>query len=231
MEHQDMNHAVQELERCMKQQLKMAKLQCILSAGAAVCCGLVLIAAISLVPHFLSLVETTETLAARANTVLADLETVTSDLAEADLEELMQIVRPCGLFRTKADNLKEMSRIIVSRFAGEVPSGMEELLSLPGVGRKIANLIRGDLFGLGGVVADTHCIRICGRLGFYPESEKDAVKVEKALDPIVPKEEQTDLCHRLVWFGRDICNARSPRCGECPLSDVCSAAKKLKTRP
>ena len=89
MEHQDMNHAVQELERCMKQQLKMAKLQCILSTAAAVCCGLVLIAAISLVPRFLSLVETTETLAARANTVLADLETVTSDLAEADLEEMV----------------------------------------------------------------------------------------------------------------------------------------------
>ena len=153
------------------------------------------------------------------------------DMAEADLEELMQIVRPCGLFRTKADNLKEMSRIIVSRFAGEVPSGMEELLSLPGVGRKIANLIRGDLFGLGGVVADTHCIRICGRLGFYPESEKDAVKVEKTLEPLVPREEQTELCHRLVWFGRDICNARSPRCGECPLSDICSAAKKLKAHP
>lgn len=153
------------------------------------------------------------------------------DMAEADLEELMQIVRPCGLFRTKADNLKEMSRIIVSRFAGEVPSGMEELLSLPGVGRKIANLIRGDLFGLGGVVADTHCIRICGRLGFYPVSEKDAVKVEKTLEPLVPREEQTELCHRLVWFGRDICNARSPRCGECPLSDICSAAKRLKAHP
>lgn len=153
------------------------------------------------------------------------------DMAEADLEELMQIVRPCGLFRTKADNLKEMSRIIVSRFAGEVPSGMEELLSLPGVGRKIANLIMGDLFGLGGVVADTHCIRICGRLGFYPESEKDAVKVEKTLEPLVPREEQTELCHRLVWFGRDICNARSPRCGECPLSDICSAAKRLKAHP
>ena len=142
-------------------------------------------------------------------------------MAEGDIAEIEEIVRPCGLFRTKAQSIKEASRIIVSRFAGEIPHDMDALLSLPGVGRKIANLVRGDLFGLGGIVADTHCIRICGRLGFYPESEKDPTKVEKLLTPIVPTEEQTDLCHRLVWFGRETCMARSPKCSECILSDIC----------
>ena len=151
-----------------------------------------------------------------------------SDMAEADLEELSELVRPCGLYRMKAKNIKEMSGIIVSRFAGAIPSDMDELLSLPGVGRKIANLIRGDLYGLGGIVADTHCIRICGRLGFYPETLTDPIKVEKILDPLVPTEEQTDLCHRLVWFGRLTCPSRSPKCDECPLSHLCRAAKKSK---
>ena len=147
-------------------------------------------------------------------------------MAEGDLARIEELVRPCGLFRTKAKSIKEMSEIIVSRFSGEIPSDMDELLALPGVGRKIANLIRGDLYGLGGIVADTHCIRICGRLGFYPESEKDPVKVEKILTPLVPTEEQTDLCHRLVWFGRETCMARSPRCKECILNDVCKKANK-----
>ena len=146
-------------------------------------------------------------------------------MAEADITELSELVRPCGLFRTKASNIKEMSAIIVSRFSGAIPSEMDELLALPGVGRKIANLIRGDLYGLGGIVADTHCIRICGRLGFYPKTEKDAVKVEKALTPLVPTEEQTDLCHRLVWFGRQTCSARSPKCDECPLRHLCAEMK------
>ena len=147
-------------------------------------------------------------------------------MAEGDLARIEELVRPCGLFRTKAKSIKEMSEIIVSRFSGEIPSDMDELLALPGVGRKIANLIRGDLYGLGGIVADTHCIRICGRLGFYPENEKDPVKVEKILTPLVPTEEQTDLCHRLVWFGRETCMARSPRCKECILNDVCKKANK-----
>lgn len=147
-------------------------------------------------------------------------------MAEGDIGEIEELVRPCGLFRTKAKSIKEMSEIIVSRFSGEIPSDMDELLALPGVGRKIANLIRGDLFGLGGIVADTHCIRICGRLGFYPESEKDPHKVEKALTPLVPTEEQTDLCHRLVWFGRETCMARSPRCDGCFLKDYCKKYNK-----
>ena len=165
---------------------------------------------------------------ARVNIVCRELfrkYPTASDMAKASISELESIVRPCGLFRTKAQNIKEMSSIIVSKFGGEVPREMDELLLLPGVGRKIANLIRGDLYGLGGIVADTHCIRICGRLGFYPQTEKDAHKVERALTPLVPVDEQTDLCHRLVWFGRETCTARSPRCSECPLSHICKGKK------
>ena len=142
-------------------------------------------------------------------------------MAEAEIEELTELVRPCGLYRVKAQNIKDMSRIIVAEYGGKVPSDMEALTAMPGVGRKIANLIRGDLYGLGGIVADTHCIRICGRLGFYPETLKDAVKVEKILTPLVPTEEQTDLCHRLVWFGRITCDARAPKCENCILKHLC----------
>ena len=144
-------------------------------------------------------------------------------MANADPETLEKLVMPCGLYRVKAANIREMSKIIAENYGGKVPSQMEDLLKLPGVGRKIANLIRGDLFGLGGIVADTHCIRICGRLGFYPQSLKDAVKVEKILTPLVPVEKQTDFCHRLVWFGRETCKARDPQCEKCPLSTLCSA--------
>ncbi len=161
---------------------------------------------------------------ARVNIVSRDLFArypTAADMADADITELENIVRPCGLFRTKAQSIKEMSRVIVSDFDGEVPREMDDLLSLSGVGRKIANLIRGDLYGLGGIVADTHCIRICGRLGFYPQTEKDAHKVEKILTPLVPTEEQTDLCHRLVWFGRETCIARSPQCERCVLAHLC----------
>ncbi len=161
---------------------------------------------------------------ARVNAVCAELFKKyknAAEMAACDIHELEEAVKSCGLYRTKAANLKAMSEIIISEYGGEVPSDMDALLSLPGVGRKIANLIRGDLYGLGGIVADTHCIRICGRLGFYPETLKDAVKVEKILDPLIPKEEQTEFCHRIVWFGRDVCSARSPRCQGCPLSGLC----------
>ncbi len=144
------------------------------------------------------------------------------DMARADITELEEAVRSCGLFRVKAADIKSASAIICEKYGGSVPSDMESLLELPGVGRKIANLVRGDLFGLGGMVTDTHCIRICGRLGFYPEAEKNPQKIEKILTPLVPTSEQTDLCHRLVWFGRDVCTARSPKCSECPLKEVCS---------
>ena len=111
-------------------------------------------------------------------------------------------------------------------FGGELPREMDELLRLPGVGRKIANLLRGDIFGEPAVVADTHCIRICGRLGMYRESLKDAHKVEIILSELIAPEKQSDFCHRIVQFGRDVCTARSPKCEECPISALCERAIK-----
>jgi len=166
---------------------------------------------------------------ARVNIVCRELFVKYPDavsMAEADITELEEAVRPCGLFRTKAAQLKAACEILVEKYGGDIPSDMNELLALPGVGRKIANLIRGDIFGLGGIVADTHCIRISGRLGLSPMGEKDATRVENALDPLIPKAEQSDFCHRIVNFGRDVCSARSPSCGGCPLSDICAWRKK-----
>ena len=102
---------------------------------------------------------------------------------------------------------------------------MDSLLSMPGVGRKIANLLLGDIFRKGGIVADTHCIRICGRLGFYPEEDRDPLKTERVMSALVPTEEQSDFCHRVVTFGREYCKAQGPRCSECPLSDLCPREK------
>lgn len=146
--------------------------------------------------------------------------------AYGDLCEIEEIVRPCGLFRMKAKNIADMSRIIVEEYGGRVPDTMDGLLSLPGVGRKIANLIMGDVFGKGGIVADTHCIRICGRLGYYPEDKKDPLLTERVMDGVIPKEEQSAFCHRIVMFGREYCTARSPRCGDCPLSEWCLHNKR-----
>lgn len=139
--------------------------------------------------------------------------------ADADLAELEQDVKPCGFYHTKAKSLKEMAGQLINNFGGEVPSTMEELLTLSGVGRKTANLILGDVFGKPAVVTDTHCIRISGRLGLT--SNKEPAKVEKDLVKLLPPETSSDFCHRTVQFGRDICRARSPKCGECPLNYFC----------
>ena len=140
-------------------------------------------------------------------------------LSEAVLEELEQIVYPCGLYRTKARDIKKLSKELLTDHNGVVPDTMEGLLSLSGVGRKIANLILGDVYGKGGIVADTHCIRISGRLGLTDSTNQ--VIVERELDKLIPKELQTDFCHRLVLFGRDVCTARNPHCDSCFLSDCC----------
>ena len=142
-------------------------------------------------------------------------------VADCDLSELEEIVRPCGLYRTKAKNIRDACRMLVEDYNGVIPDDMDELLKLPGVGRKIANLLLGDIYRKPAIVADTHCIRICGRLGFYPESLKDPVKVEKILVPMIEPEKSADFCHRIVNFGRDVCTARSPKCGNCPLSGLC----------
>ena len=151
-------------------------------------------------------------------------------MADAPVEQIEAIVRPCGLFRTKAADIKGECLLLCDKYGGELPDTMEELLEFPGVGRKIANLLLGDIFGKPAIVADTHCIRICGRLGFYPESQKDPKKVEMILAKITEPREQSDLCHRLVLFGRDICSARSPKCDACPLSEICKKSQKDKKR-
>ena len=139
-------------------------------------------------------------------------------MAEGDLAEIEKIVYPCGVYRVKAKNIKDMSGMIVRDFGGVVPKEMDELLKLPGVGRKIANLIIGDIYGLPAIVADTHCIRISNRLGLC--DSKDPAKVEKQLAQIVPPEEQGDVCHRLVMFGREVCDAKKPKCDGCTFADL-----------
>ena len=141
-------------------------------------------------------------------------------MAEADLAELEALVRPCGLFRTTAHDLVASARMLLTDFGGEIPDTMEELLRLPGVGRKIANLLLGDIYGKGGVVADTHCIRIAGRLGFTPEGKKDPLVTERTLTPLLAAagEDASDFCHRIVFFGREVCTARAPACPSCPLA-------------
>lgn len=142
-------------------------------------------------------------------------------VADAELSELENIVRPCGLYRTKAASIKAACTILRDSYGGKVPDTMDELLALPGVGRKIANLLLGDIYRIPGIVADTHCIRLCGRFGMYSEELTDPTRVEYIMRELVEPDEQTDLCHRLVNFGRDVCTARAPHCHGCPLSDLC----------
>jgi endonuclease-3 len=139
--------------------------------------------------------------------------------AEAEVSEIEEIIRPCGLYHTKAQSISEAAKIIIQKHGGRVPDTMEELLKLPGVGRKTANLLLGDLYGKPSVVCDTHVIRISNRLGLAKGKEPE--KVEVQLRSILPPEESSDFCHRIVLFGRDLCTARSPRCGECPLRPFC----------
>jgi endonuclease-3 len=144
--------------------------------------------------------------------------------AEADLPALEEAVRPCGFFRLKARDIRASARMLLEEFGGRVPDTMEALLRLPGVGRKTANLILGDVYGKGGIVVDTHCLRIANLLGLC--RTKDPHKVEQALDPLVPKKAQSAFCHRLVWHGRDTCIARRPRCGDCVLCAYCDFAHR-----
>jgi len=152
-------------------------------------------------------------------------------LADGEIGEIEEIVRPCGLFHVKSSDIKNECRMLVDNYGGELPDSMQELLKFPGVGRKIANLLLGDIFRKGGIVADTHCIRICGRLGFYPEEDRDPLKTERVMSALVPTEDQSDFCHRVVTFGREYCKAQGPRCSECPLSDLCPREKaKAKSK-
>ena len=164
----------------------------------------------------------------RVNIVCRDLFRAIPDaraMAEAPLAKIEELIRPCGLFRTKAKSLRESAAMLLTTYEGRVPDTMEELLSLPGVGRKIANLLLGDIYKKGGIVADTHCIRICGRLGFYDEELKDPLRVERIRTPVIPVSEQSDFCHRIVHFGREVCTARSPKCEGCPMGEICDHNK------
>ena len=166
---------------------------------------------------------------ARVNIVCKELFSVyptARALADAPLTDIENIIRPCGLFRTKAESIKASCIKLCDEFDGVLPSDMDTLLTFPGVGRKIANLLRGDVFKMGGIVADTHCIRIASRLGLTAKDEKDPLRTERALTPLIAPEEQSDFCHRIVMFGRDTCIARSPQCQGCVLSDVCSHFKR-----
>ena len=145
-------------------------------------------------------------------------------LCGADIADIEDKIKTCGLFRTKAKDIKNMCLTIKERFGGRVPDNMDDLLTLPGVGRKTANLIMGDVYGAPAIVADTHCIRISNRLGLTDST--DPYKVEMQLLAVADHAESSDLCHRFVLFGRDVCSARAPKCGECPLSDICPSCGK-----
>ena len=151
-------------------------------------------------------------------------------MAAADLAEIEKIIRPCGLYRMKAENLKDSSKMLVEKFGGVLPDEMDKLLELPGVGRKIANLLLGDVFGKDAVVCDTHCIRICARLGMYPEKMRDPTKIEMILRDLIDLSKGSDFCHRIVNLGREICVARGERCEICPLSDLCEKNKKQQAK-
>lgn len=141
-------------------------------------------------------------------------------MAAAPISHVEELVRSCGFYKHKARDIVLACQMLISDYGGKVPGTMEELLRLPGVGRKTANLLLGDIYRVpGSVVCDTHCIRICGRLGLSHGKEPE--KVEQQLRKILPPEESSDFCHRIVLFGRDICTARAPKCGECPLSPWC----------
>ena len=163
---------------------------------------------------------------ARVNTVTPELfakyPTVDA-FAQADVEDIERIIYPCGFFRTKAADIVAACKMLRDEFGGRVPDELDSLLRLPGIGRKTANLILGDIYGKPAVVCDTHCIRICGRLGLT--STKDPYKCELRLRELLDPRKSNDFCHRLVLFGRDVCTARSPKCGECPLRELCEEAE------
>ena len=140
-------------------------------------------------------------------------------LAEAPVEDVEECIKSCGLYKTKARDIVACCKMLVDQYGGVVPDTIEELVKLPGIGRKTANLVVGDIYGKPAIVCDTHCIRITNLLGLA--DSKDPVKVENQLRPILPPEKSNDFCHRLVLFGREVCIARRPRCGECVLADLC----------
>ena len=146
-------------------------------------------------------------------------------LANAEIADVENYIHACGFFRQKAKDIVLSCQMLIADYDSKVPDTMEKLLKIPGVGRKTANLLLGDLYGEpGSVVCDTHCMRICERLGLSKGREPE--KVEKQLRAILPPEESSDFCHRIVLFGREVCTARAPKCSECPLSLFCEHINK-----
>ena len=147
--------------------------------------------------------------------------------ADAEVEEVAEYIKSCGLYKTKSRDIVAMAQMLRDDFGGEVPDTIEQLTTLPGVGRKTANLICGDVFGKPAVVVDTHCIRITTKLGLHKET--DQKKIELALKKLLPPEESNDFCHRLVLHGRAVCTARSPKCADCCMNGFCrTGVKELK---
>ncbi|MEG0753174.1 MAG: endonuclease III, partial [Angelakisella sp.] len=138
-----------------------------------------------------------------------------------ELTDVEELVRTCGFYHTKAQDIINMCRMLITDFGGKLPDNMEDLLKLPGIGRKTANLVLGDIYGLPAIVCDTHCIRITNLLGLT--TGKDPAKVEQQLRLLLPSDKSNDFCHRLVLFGREICIARRPQCNICPLNDICKS--------
>ena len=166
---------------------------------------------------------------ARVNVVVQDLFArypSVEALAAAEPEDIEAIVRPCGLGHSKARDISACMRQLRDLYGGKVPDDFDALLALPGVGRKSANLIMGDVFGKPAIVTDTHCIRLCNRIGLV-DGIKEPAKVEKALWKIIPPEEGSDLCHRFVYHGREVCIARHPRCENCCLNDICRHGREI----
>ena len=161
---------------------------------------------------------------ARVNVVVQDLYAkfpTMEALAAAEVAEIEELVRPCGLGRSKAKDISGCMKMLMEEFGGRVPDDFNSLMKLPGVGRKSANLIMGDVFGKPAIVTDTHCIRLTNRMGLV-DGIKEPKKVEMALWKIIPPEEGSDFCHRLVYHGRDVCTARTkPYCDKCCISDIC----------
>lgn len=145
--------------------------------------------------------------------------------ANASYEEVGEAIRSCGFYRTKAKDIVECAKLLLEKHGGRVPGTMEELTALPGIGRKTANLILGDIYGEPAYVCDTHCIRITGRLGLT-DGSKDPLSVERQLRAVLPPGESNDFCHRLVLFGRDRCTARRANCGGCPLREECDYGRE-----
>ncbi|MBQ2286893.1 MAG: endonuclease III [Clostridia bacterium] len=162
----------------------------------------------------------------RVNMVTPDLFKAfpnAESMASADIKRVEELIKTCGLYKTKAKDLVGIGKQITERFGGKVPDTIEELTTLPGVGRKTANLVCGDIYGKPAVVTDTHFIRICGRIGLT--DSKNPLIVEKEMRKLLRPEKSNDFCHRTVLFGREVCTARNPHCDECILKDICLKKK------